>query len=72
MRCAELLLRARADPNGEVDGQTETTPLMLACHYGHANCVALLLKHGAACGVWLEHKAKDEPTSPLEFALASS
>ena len=40
--CAEALLRAHADVNGEYGGNTYATPLMYACHCGQAECVQLL------------------------------
>ena len=69
-RCTELLLRAHANVNGAIKGNTFFTPLMEACFHGHAECARLLLDAQALVSLRLNNQAKGQPTSPLEFAEA--
>lgn len=43
-----LLEKGKADPNTEVVGECATTPILLACQQGHAECVQVLIRHGAS------------------------
>ena len=85
LRCAELLLRARAPADGwgnrASDGKGMDaekgwfpTPLMIACSSGEAECVQLLLGHGAQPELSLgeTYWEKGDPRTALEFAETSS
>ena len=52
-RSARALLEVRANVDGAYNQETHTTPLMLACDSGAAECVALLLEHGAVYHIYL-------------------
>ena len=62
--CAEALLRAHADVNGEYGGKTYATPLMYACHCGQAECVQLLLEWGAGVDITIDSIGSDHLHDP--------